>query len=251
MKLTGDKMQKIMLTVAYDGSNYCGWQIQNNAITVQQKIQEACHKLFSREIKCVGASRTDTGVHALGQVAVIEVDTTIPDDRIPYALNSYLPDDIVIVDAKGVLEDFHPRYHAKNKTYVYNIYNGSFPLPQYTRYAYFYSKNLNVGKMQEGAHYLIGRHDFKAFCSAGSSVKSTIREIYHCDVSRKDDCISVTINGNGFLYNMVRIIVGTLLDIGLGKKRTSGYEAYYRLIRSRGSRSNSPCQGFNINDHSV
>lgn len=211
-------MQKIMLTVAYDGSNYCGWQIQNNAITVQQKIQEACHKLFSREIKCVGASRTDTGVHALGQVAVIEVDTTIPDDRIPYALNSYLPDDIVIVKAKGVPEDFHPRYQAKNKTYVYNIYNGSFPLPQYTRYAYFYSKNLNVGKMQEGAHYLIGRHDFKAFCSAGSSVKSTIREIYHCDVSRKDDCISVTINGNGFLYNMVRIIVGTLLDIGLSKK---------------------------------
>ncbi len=211
-------MKKIMLTVAYDGSNYCGWQIQNNAMTVQQKIQEACHKLFSREIKLVGASRTDTGVHALGQVAVIEVDTTIPDDRIPYALNSHLPDDIVIVDAKVVPEDFHPRYQATHKTYEYNIYNGLFPLPQYTRYAYFYPKKLNVDKMHEGARYLIGRHDFKAFCSAGSSVRSTVRVIYHCDVSKEGDCINVKINGNGFLYNMVRIIVGTLLDIGLGKK---------------------------------
>ncbi|QUI21511.1 tRNA pseudouridine(38-40) synthase TruA [Vallitalea pronyensis] len=239
-------MKKIKLTMAYDGSNYCGWQIQNNAVTVQQKIQEACHKLFSREIKCVGASRTDTGVHALGQVAVIEVDTTIPDDRIPYALNAYLPNDIVITHAQEVPEDFHPRYQAIDKTYVYKIYNGPFPVPQYTRYAYFYPKSLHVDKMQTGAQYLIGRHDFKAFCSAGSSVKSTVREIYQCDVATYNGCIHITIKGNGFLYNMVRIIVGTLLDIGLGKREPDSMQSIIASLNREQAGVTAPAKGLTL-----
>lgn len=239
-------MKKIKLIIAYDGINYCGWQIQNNAITVQQKLQEACQKLFSREINCTGASRTDTGVHALGQVAVIEVDTTIPTSRIPYALNAHLPKDIVIVGAEDVPEDFHPRYGAKQKTYVYKIYNGEFPIPQYRHYAYFYGKTLDTAKMHIGAQYLMGSHDFKAFCSAGSSVKSTFREIYHCGVTMEDHLISISITGNGFLYNMVRIIVGTLMDIGLGKKKPEDMKAIIASLNREKAGVTAPARGLTL-----
>ncbi|MCT4544391.1 MAG: tRNA pseudouridine(38-40) synthase TruA [Vallitalea sp.] len=211
--------KKIMLTVAYDGTDYCGWQIQKNAITIEQKLTEACQKLFSREIKLVGASRTDTGVHALGQVVVFEVETSIPIKKIPYAINAYLPKNIVVRDAKIVTHNFHPRYNVNNKTYEYKIYNAEFPLPQFNTYSYFYHKTLDVEKMKEASNYFIGKHDFKAFCSTGSSVKTTIREIYGCSVILEDDLIIIRITGNGFLYNMVRIIVGTLIEIGIGKKK--------------------------------
>ncbi|GMQ57994.1 tRNA pseudouridine(38-40) synthase TruA [Vallitalea sediminicola] len=212
-------MGNIMLVVAYDGTKYCGWQVQKNVITIEQKITEACQKLFSREIKLIGASRTDTGVHALGQIVVLKVETSIPINKIPYAINAYLPEDIVIRDAKWVANSFHPRYNAKNKTYEYRIYNSKFPLPQHNRYAYFYHKSLDIDKMKEAAGCFIGKHDFKSFCSTGSSVKTTVREIYRCDVSVKDEMIVISINGNGFLYNMVRIIAGTLIDVGRGKTK--------------------------------
>lgn len=210
-------MSNIMLVVAYDGTKYCGWQIQKNALTIEEKIIDACRNLFSQEIKLIGASRTDTGVHALGQVVLLKVDTSIPIHRIPYAINAYLPDDIVIRNAKIVTNKFHPRYNAKNKTYEYKIYNSKFPLPQHNRYAYYYHKTLDISRMKEASKYFIGRHDFKAFCSTGSSVKTTSREIYKCDVDKKDEMITITINGDGFLYNMVRIIAGTLIEVGRGK----------------------------------
>lgn len=209
---------RVKLTISYEGTNYCGWQIQKNAVTVEQKVEEACRKLFSREIKLIGASRTDTGVHALGQVVVFEVETSIPVDRIPYAINAQLPNDIVVRDAIVVEDDFHPRYNAINKTYEYRIHNADFPLPQNNRYCYFYHKKLDIIKMREAAGYFVGKHDFKAFCSAGSSVKTTVREIYMCEISFEDEVIVIRINGNGFLYNMVRIIAGTLIEIGTGKR---------------------------------
>jgi tRNA pseudouridine38-40 synthase len=153
----------------------------------------------------------------LGQIVVIEVETSIPINRIPYAINAYLPDDIVVRDAKSVNSSFHPRYNAKNKTYEYKIYNARFPLPQYNRYAYFYHKQLDIDKMKKAAQYFVGTHDFLGFCSTGSSVKTTIREIYSCDVNVKNEMIVISINGNGFLYNMVRIIAGTLIDVGRGR----------------------------------
>lgn len=239
-------MGKIMLTIAYDGTDYCGWQIQNNAITIEQKVAEACQKLFSREIKLVGASRTDTGVHALGQVVVLEVETTIPIDRIPYAINAHLPHDIVIRGAKWVSDDFHPRYNTNNKTYEYKIHNANFPLPQNSRYTYFYHKTLDVDKMKQAARYLVGEQDFKAFCSAGSSVKTTVREIYECDVCLEKDMITIRINGNGFLYNMVRIITGTLIEIGTGKREPDDMLDIIRSLDRNKAGVTAPAKGLTL-----
>ncbi|GKX28422.1 tRNA pseudouridine synthase A [Vallitalea longa] len=239
-------MCNIMLVVAYDGTEYCGWQIQKNATTIEQKIIEACQKLFSREIKLVGASRTDTGVHALGQIVLLKVDTTIPIHKIPYAINAYLPDDIVVRDAKIVTNNFHPRYNAKNKTYEYKIYNCNFPLPQYNRYAYFYHKTLDVDKMNEAAKGFIGKHDFKAFCSTGSSAKTTIREIYSCDVDIEDEMITIAINGNGFLYNMVRIIVGTLIEVGRGKMQPEDISDIIESLDRKRAGVTAPAKGLTL-----
>lgn len=210
-------MKRVKLTIAYDGTNYCGWQIQNNAVTIQEEIEKACQNLFSREISLIGASRTDTGVHAKGQVAILDIDTTIPTDRIAYALNSKLPSDIVILDSVEVSSDFHPRYNAVNKTYEYKIFNSKFLLPQLRLYSHFYYKKLDINKMKEAANNFVGEYDFKAFCSTGSSVKTTVREVYFCKVECHEEMINIQINGNGFLYNMVRIIVGTLIEVGTGK----------------------------------
>ncbi|MFP4697091.1 MAG: tRNA pseudouridine(38-40) synthase TruA [Eubacteriales bacterium] len=211
-------MKRVKLVIAYDGTNYNGWQIQKNAVTIQQVLEDACQKLFSQEIKLIGASRTDTGVHALGQVAVFDVDTTIPSNRIAYALNTYLPEDIIIQDSQKVRDEFHPRYEAKRKTYEYVIVNQNFMIPQYRHYSYFIPKKLDTKKINQASKYLIGEHDFKAFCSAHSSVKNTIRTICDIKIKEKSPFIRINITGDGFLYNMVRIIVGTLVDIGLSRK---------------------------------
>lgn len=209
--------RKIKLTIAYNGANYAGWQVQNNAITVQGNIIEACKKIFKCETSVMGASRTDAGVHAYGQVATIEIESNIETKKIPYALNAHLPSDIVVQNAIEVDKKFHPRYNAKNKTYIYKIYNAEFPLPQLNDFTYFYYKKLDVKKMEIAAKQFIGEHDFKAFCSAGTSVKTTIRTIYDCSISKENNLITVSIKGNGFLYNMVRIIIGTLIEVGIGK----------------------------------
>lgn len=239
-------MSNIMLVVAYDGTEYCGWQIQKNAITIEQKIIEACQKLFSREIKLVGASRTDTGVHALGQIVLLKIETSIPIHKIPYAINAYLPDDIVITEAKMVTSNFHPRYDAKNKTYEYKIYNSNFPLPQHNRFAYFYHKTLDVDKMNRAAQYFIGKHDFKAFCSTGGSAKTTVREIYRCDVDIKDKMITITINGNGFLYNMVRIITGTLIEVGRGKTSPENITSIIESLDRNEAGVTAPAKGLTL-----
>lgn len=210
-------MKRVKLIISYDGTNYSGWQIQNNAITIQSKIEDACKNLFSQEIKIVGASRTDAGVHALGQVAVFDIDTTIPSDRISYALNNSLPEDIVIQESVEVHKEFHPRYEAIKKTYEYNIVNRQFMLPQHRLYSWFVKKELNVDKMKEACKYFIGEHDFKSFCSVNTQVRSTIRTIYNLEIVKNNPYITIRIEGNGFLYNMVRIITGTLVDVGKGR----------------------------------
>jgi tRNA pseudouridine38-40 synthase len=239
-------MKRIKLTIAYDGTNYCGWQIQNNAVTIQQIIEEACQKLFSREIKLIGASRTDTGVHALGQVATIDVDTTIPSERIAYALNANLPDDIVIQESGEVDCSFHPRYEAKEKTYQYNILNAKAKIPQYRLYHHYVSRTLRTELMEKAADFLIGEHDFKSFCSAHSSVKSTVRTIYDVSIVKEDPFIRLQITGNGFLYNMVRIISGTLIDVGL--QRISP-EDFLHIIKSKDrsqAGATAPAQGLTL-----
>ncbi len=209
-------MKRIMLIVAYDGTNYCGWQMQPNGVTVEEILNRNLSELLKEPVAVTGASRTDSGVHALGNVAVFDTKTRIPGDKISYALNQRLPKDIVIQYSREVLPDFHPRFCNSIKTYQYQILNRRFPLPTERLYSHFVYYPLNKEAMGEAAGYLIGEHDFKSFCSARTQVTDTVRQVYDINVERNGDLITITISGNGFLYNMVRIIAGTLIKVGLG-----------------------------------
>ncbi len=209
-------MKRIKLTVAYDGTNYCGWQIQPNGVTVQEILEGALSELLKEEIHIMGASRTDAGVHALGNVAVFDTGARMPGDKYSYALNTRLPADIRIQESREVSSDFHPRFAKTVKTYEYRILNRRFPDPTRRLYSFFYYYPLDEERMRRGAAYLVGEHDFKSFCTAKADVESTVRTVYSLDVEREGDMITLRIRGNGFLYNMVRIIAGTLLRVGSG-----------------------------------
>lgn len=223
-------MLNVLLTISYDGSNYYGWQKQNNFITVQQKVEEALSILLKKDIFIRGASRTDTGVHALGQRALFKENVSIPIEKLPYALNSFLPDDIVITAACTVDDDFHPQYSVDRKTYEYKILNSKFKNPMLRNYTEFVHYDMDIEKMKEACKYFIGEHDFKCFCAAGSTAKTTIRTIYDLMIEKNDNIISIKVTGNGFLYNMVRIITGTLIYIGEGKIKP---EQVIDIIKSR------------------
>lgn len=209
-------MKRVRMIISYDGTAYCGWQIQNNGITVEEIINRELTNLLGEEIAVIGASRTDSGVHALGNVAVFDTETKIPLEKISFALNQRLPEDIRIQKSEEVNANFHPRYCDSIKTYEYRILNRKFPDPLNRLYTHFVYMPLDVEKMKAAAAYLVGEHDFASFCSAKSQVKTTVRTVYTLEVSKTDDIIKIRISGNGFLYNMVRIIVGTLLKVGLG-----------------------------------
>ncbi|HJC91035.1 MAG TPA: tRNA pseudouridine(38-40) synthase TruA [Candidatus Mediterraneibacter excrementigallinarum] len=209
-------MKRIKLTVAYDGTDYCGWQIQPNGITVEEVLNRKLSELTGEKITVIGASRTDSGVHAQGNVAVFDSDTSIPPERIAYALNRKLPEDIVVIRSEEVPSDWHPRYQDTVKTYEYHILNREMPDPVRRRDTYFVSWPLDLDKMRTAAEYLKGEHDFKSFCNIRTDVEDTVRTIYDLDIVREGALVTVRIRGNGFLYNMVRIIVGTLLRVGRG-----------------------------------
>lgn len=208
---------KVLLTVAYDGSGYYGWQIQKDFVTVQQKVEEALSALLKKKVEVRGASRTDTGVHAMAQGVVFSEEMTIPVEKIPYAVNSFLPEDIVVTGAREVGEEFHPQYSVIDKTYEYKILNAEFRNPKLNRYTDFVRHKLDVEKMQEACKYFIGEFDFKAFCASGSTAKTTVRTIFNLEVEKDKEIICIRVRGSGFLYNMVRIIAGTLVYVGLGK----------------------------------
>lgn len=214
-------MKNIMIKIAYQGTKYCGWQRQKDALGIQGEIEYAGEKVFGQKIDVVGSGRTDAGVHALGQVANFMVDTTIPTDKIAQVLNNKLPKDIAVLDAMEVGEDFHARFSAHKKTYRYRIYPSRIRSPFYSSTSYQVKSPLDVELMKKEVKYLIGVHDFVGFMSSGSSVKTTIREIYSADVFKEGDMLVIEVSGNGFLYNMVRIIAGTLVDIGRGHIRES------------------------------
>ncbi len=217
-------MKRVKLIVAYDGTAYCGWQAQPNAITVEGVLNEALTSLLHETITVIGASRTDSGVHAMGNVAVFDTDSKIPGEKFSYALNQRLPEDIRVQSSCEVPLDFHPRKVNCNKTYQYRIVNAAFPNPLKRLYAHFTYCNLDVEKMQEAADYLVGEHDFKSFCSIHTQAKETVRTIYSLQVTKENEEIMITIRGNGFLYNMVRIIAGTLLQVGLGNRKPEEME---------------------------
>lgn len=212
---------RVKLVVAYDGTNYCGWQIQPNAVTVESVLNEALSNLLKEDIKVIGASRTDSGVHALGNVAVFDTDTRIPAEKISYALNTVLPEDIKIQKSEQVPDDFHPRHCNTVKTYEYRILNREFPLPTKRYDSIHCYRHLDLEKMCEGAAVLVGIHDFKSFCSVKTQAETTVRTIYSAEVSKQDDMITIRVRGNGFLYNMVRIIAGTLMEVGLGNRTSA------------------------------
>lgn len=209
-------MKRIKLTVAYDGTDYCGWQIQKNGVTVEEVLNRALSRLTGEKITVIGASRTDAGVHARGNVAVFDTDTRIPAERIAYAVNALLPEDVVVVRSEEVPAGWHPRKCVSVKTYEYRILNREFPDPVRRRDTYFVSFPLDLDRMRQAAGYLKGTHDFKSFCSAQTSVEDTVRTIYSLDVEKAGDLFTVRVRGNGFLYNMVRIIAGTLAGVGRG-----------------------------------
>lgn len=209
-------MKRIKLTIAYDGTNYCGWQVQPNGITIEEVLNKAIQKLTGEDILVIGASRTDSGVHALGNVAVFDTETTIPPEKLAMALNQRLPEDIVIVKSEEVPADFHPRYCDCSKTYEYHIINTRIPDPTRRLTNYFVSYVLDIEKMRQAAAYLVGEHDFVSFCNVRTDVESTVRTITGLEILTNGDEITIRITGNGFLYNMVRIIVGTLIRVGRG-----------------------------------
>ena len=208
--------KRIKLTVAYDGTAYCGWQIQPNGITIEEVLNRTLTDFLGEEIRVIGASRTDSGVHARGNVAVFDTESRIPSDRLSYALNTQLPEDIRIMSSEEVAPDFHPRYRDSVKTYEYHIDNGRFPDPVRRLYTHFVPAKLDTEAMRKAAAWLVGTHDFASFCASGSQAKTTVRTVREINIFSESDEVLIQAKGEGFLYNMVRIIAGTLIKVGLG-----------------------------------
>lgn len=228
-------LKRVMLVVSYDGTGYCGWQKQKNGISVEEVLNRELTRLLGEPISVIGASRTDSGVHALGNVCVFDTATRIPPEKLSFALNVRLPKDIRIQKSREVRRDFHPRHCDSIKTYEYRIWNGKFMNPILERYAKFVYYDLNLDAMRQASLYLVGKHDFQSFCSAHSQAKTTVREITDISIrtvpaaemvpsfqsptlqeAETGHLVTIRIQGYGFLYNMVRIIAGTLLKVGMG-----------------------------------
>ena len=225
-------LKRILFTIAYDGSDFFGWQKQpdENIRTVQGEFEKALGRFFKKNVECIGASRTDRGVHAMGQRAVIDIDTTVPTEKFPLALHSFLPEDISVVNAEDVSEEFHPRYDCVKKTYQYKIYNGKYRNPICRKYSEYCHVFLDEKKMNEVSKAFIGTHDFKAFAASGNSSKTTVRTIFDIDVKREGEFVVITVTGDGFLYNMIRIMAGTLMLAGTGKL---DFDGLLKIIESR------------------
>lgn len=231
-------MRNIKLVIEYDGSNYGGWQKQNNNKTIQETVEKAIKKITGEEVELIGSSRTDAGVHAKGMVANFHTNSKIPGQRFREAINTKLPDDIAIVKSEEVSEKFHARYSSLGKTYSYTIINREEKVAIKKDFCYAVRDKLNIDLMKEGCKYFIGKHDFSAFKSTGSSVKTSVREVSDLHIEKYEDKIKIFITADGFLYNMVRIIVGTLLEVGKGKISCADIEeALESLDRSK----SGPC----------
>lgn len=240
--------RNLLLTIEYDGSDFAGWQIQPSARTVQGEITKAFLKMTGREVRVEGTSRTDAGVHALGQRATVRGDFGIPLERIPLVLNRLLPDDIKIIRAEDKEGDFHARFTSEGKEYIYRIKNTAEKSVFERNYFCFAEKPLDAEAMDRAAKAFEGTHDFKAFMAMGSTPqKSTVRTIFSAAVTREGDLIEFRVSGNGFLYNMVRIMAGTLMDVGSGRLDEEGLgEIIERGERSEAGRT-APPQGLYLN----
>lgn len=268
-----------MLTVAYDGTNYSGWQIQPNKETIEGVLNRELSRLLNEEIKVVGASRTDSGVHAEGAVCVFDTESKIPGDKFSYAINQTLPEDIRIRNSKEVDITFHPRRVNSRKTYRYRIRHDEFPNPLDARYSYHVYTKLDIEAMRRACEFIKGKHDFKSFCSVHTDVDTTVRTVYdvHIDVTPdkkllqmsglmksagesgamrsggesaaggiRPEIIDIYVTGNGFLYNMVRIIAGTLIEVGQGKIKPEEIPAIIEACDREKAGPTAPAKGLTL-----
>ena len=239
-------MKRILLTVEYDGTNYAGWQRQINGLAVQQVLEEALQKATKERIVVTGASRTDAGVHALGQAVHFDTESRIPPEKYPFVLNTMLPRDIRVHTGREVPEGFHARFMTCGKRYTYRIVN--------SRHASAIRRNthvhvplpLDLAPMQEAAKQLLGTHDYAAFQAAGGTAKTTIRTITGVELVQQGDEIILTVEGDAFLYNMVRIIAGTLIEIGLGRRSVNAFTDAYETLDRLSLGVTAPPQGLEL-----
>lgn len=245
---------KILLKIRFVGTNYAGYQVQNNAPTVQGELCRAAEQLFGKRCDVTGCSRTDSGVHANLFCAAVtnhgsqSLETTVPTDKIPRAMNAFLPPDIAVISAEEVDNEFHPRYDVKSKEYVYLIQNGGERDPFMADRCLFYPKRLDVDGMNEAAQKFVGERDFAAYMAAGSKVESTVRTIYSASVTREGNLIKFSVRGNGFLYNMVRIMMGTLLAVGEGRVFPEEIPSITESLDRKRAGSTAPACGLYLND---
>ena len=272
-------MRRIMLTVAFDGTNYSGWQIQPNKETIEGVLNRELSRLLNEEIKVIGASRTDSGVHAEGAVCVFDTESKIPGDKFSYAINQTLPEDIRIRNSKEVDITFHPRRVNSRKTYRYRIRHDEFPNPLDARYSYHVYTKLDIEAMRRACEFIKGKHDFKSFCSVHTDVDTTVRTVYdvHIDVTPdkrllqmsglmksagesgtmrsggesaagriRPEIIDIYVTGNGVLYNMVRIIAGTLIEVGQGKIKPEEIPAIIEACDREKAGPTAPAKGLTL-----
>ncbi|MGO0882633.1 tRNA pseudouridine(38-40) synthase TruA [Clostridioides difficile] len=237
-------MRNIKMIVAYDGSRYKGYQkLGDNDMTIQEKLESVLSKMTNETIEIIGSGRTDMGAHARGQVINFKTNCMDSLDKIQKYLYEYLPEDIVVKTVEEVDERFHSRYNVKSKTYLYRIDNNKYHNPFMRKYAAHISKKLDLDRMRKASEYLIGEHDFTSFASSKSKKKSNIREIYSINIKENDDIVEIYVEGNGFLYNMVRIIVGTLIDVGLKRKAPQDIKSMLELKDRSKSSDTAPAKG--------
>jgi tRNA pseudouridine38-40 synthase len=236
-------MRNIKLIIEYDGAGYHGWQSQANAVAVQDVIEKAIGKLTGEDSRLTGSSRTDAGVHAIGQAANFFTQSGIPPEKFSYALNSVLPDDIVIKKSEEVPHSFNSRRSAKGKKYRYLIYNSEYPSALLRNRAFHVPQCLDFESMQKASSYFTGTYDFSAFKASGSSVASSVRTVTGTSLARKGEIIEFEITGTGFLYNMVRIIVGTLIDVGMGRIPAGNIPGIIKSCNRRKAGITAPAHG--------
>lgn len=266
-------MRRIRLTMAYDGTNYSGWQIQPNAPTIEGQLDRAIFELTGERVHVIGASRTDAGVHAMGNIAVFDTESRIPADRFSQALNGHLPEDVTVTMSSEVAPDFHPRHCDTIKTYEYRILNSRRMIPQFGRYSWQIPRKLDLQAMREAAAYLVGEHDFKSFCCVRTDVESTVRQVTGIEVfeekhgliddglfksadykrAREADpdyfdptMLVIRVSGTGFLYNMVRIITGTLVAVGRHSIKPSDVKTMLEACDRTSAKETAPAQGLTL-----
>ena len=238
------------MCVSYDGTAYSGWQVQDNAHTIEGELNKALTDLTGTPTEVIGASRTDAGVHSLASMCVFDTEMRMPADKYSFALNTRLPEDIRVVWSREVAPDFHPRHTDTVKTYEYHIYNADFCPPTKRLYAYHERRPLDTALMQEGAAYLIGEHDFKSFCSVNTNAETTVRTILDIKVAQESDEVVISVTGTGFLYNQVRIIAGTLMWVGLGIRKPSEVKDMLEALDREAAGPTAPAHGLLLKDFS-